>query len=83
MKRIIMLAAILALAAGAADAKSCKDPKTGKFVTCPAAASSAPSSLMSSAKPTPGNCKGGKAPHCTKGKPCGCGCIAVSDTCHK
>jgi hypothetical protein len=30
-----MLAFVLALAAGVADAKSCKDPKTGKVIKCP------------------------------------------------
>jgi hypothetical protein len=70
MKRIIMLAVILAMAAGAADAKSCKDAN-GKFIACPAAASSA----------KPGSCA--KPPQCKKGKLCGCACISAKDTCHK
>ena len=36
--RMLIVALAFALAAGAADAKSCKDPSTGKFVKCPAAA---------------------------------------------
>jgi hypothetical protein len=71
MKSIIMLAAILAMAAGGADAKSCKDAN-GKFITCPTAAAS-------SAKP--GSCA--KPPQCKKGKLCGCACISAKDTCHK
>jgi hypothetical protein len=31
----LITALTVALAAGAADAKSCKDPKTGKFIKCP------------------------------------------------
>ena len=45
MRRAIATAAVLALslaAFGAADAKSCKDPKTGKFTKCPAAAPAKP-----------------------------------------
>ena len=78
MKRMIMLAVVLAMAGGVADAKSCKDVK-GKFMKCPPAAamsSAAPmgSSMMSSTK----------APkHCVKGKACGNTCIAMKDTCHK
>lgn len=37
MKRILALAFILAISAGVADAKSCKDA-TGKFIKCPPAA---------------------------------------------
>jgi hypothetical protein len=72
MKRFLMLAALLALAAGAADAKSCKDPTTHKFIKCPAASSSGPA--MSSTKP---------AKNCVKGKLCGNTCIAKTDVCHK
>lgn len=81
MKRFLMLAVILAMTAGAADAATqCKDPTTGKFVKCPTAAamSSAPAkssmTAMSSSKPPK---------KCVKGKACGNTCIAKSDTCHK
>jgi hypothetical protein len=77
MKRFLMLAAVLAMTAGVADAKSCKDSTTHKFIKCPAAvASSAPamSSMASSSK---------KPPHCVKGKVCGDSCIAKTDVCHK
>jgi hypothetical protein len=41
--RLMIIAAVSALAfASAADAKSCKDPKTGKFGACPAAAKTMP-----------------------------------------
>jgi hypothetical protein len=56
------------LLASAADATSCKDPKTHKFIKCPPAAA-AP------AAPTSG------LPHCKTGKPCGKSCIAMSKTC--
>ena len=80
MKRILMIAVILAMGAGVADAKSCKDPTTHKFIKCPtvAAAPAAPST-MSSMKPSSTS----KAPHCVKGKACGNSCIAVKDICHK
>jgi hypothetical protein len=82
MKRFLMLAVVLAMTAGLADAKViCRDPKTGRAMKCapagamsssPAAAASA--SMMSSSK----------APkHCVKGKACGNTCIAMKDTCHK
>jgi hypothetical protein len=71
MKRILLTAAVLVMAASTAMAATqCKDPKTGKFVKCPPpAASSAPASSG--------------APHCTTGKPCGHTCIAKNKTCHK
>jgi len=34
MKRALLIAVVLALGAGVADAKQCKDAKTGRFVTC-------------------------------------------------
>jgi hypothetical protein len=41
--RFMIIAAVAALAfASTADAKSCKDPKTGKFGACPAAAKTMP-----------------------------------------
>jgi hypothetical protein len=76
MKRMIVLAAVLAMASGVADAKSCKDAK-GKFTKCPPAAaamSAAPMASMSSTK---------AAKHCVKGKVCGGTCIALKDVCHK
>jgi hypothetical protein len=45
MRRAIASAAVLALslaAFGTADAKACKDPKTGKFMKCAAAAPAKP-----------------------------------------
>jgi hypothetical protein len=68
MHRALTLAIILALSAGGAYAKSCKDPKTGKFIACPAASSPAAT---------------GTKPHCTTGVPCGNSCIAKGKVCHK
>jgi len=66
----------LALAvAGAADAKSCKDPKTGKFIKCPPAAAATVTT-------PPAAAEHGK-PHCVKGVPCGNTCIAKGKVCHK
>jgi hypothetical protein len=45
MRRAIATAAVLAFtlaAFGAAEAKPCKDPKTGRFTKCPAAAPARP-----------------------------------------
>ncbi|MDQ2861078.1 MAG: hypothetical protein M3Y27_12485 [Acidobacteriota bacterium] len=78
MNRILTLAMILALGASAADAKACKDPATGKFMKCPAAAT-APAATPT---PAPMAAKAG-APHCVKGKACGNSCIAMSKVCHK
>jgi hypothetical protein len=75
MRRLIVLATVLAMAAGAADAKSCKDAK-GKFTKCP------PAAAISSAPMASGGST--KAPkHCVKGKACGDSCIAMKDVCHK
>ena len=73
MTRTLVLALVIALAAGAADAakQQCKDPKTGKFIKCPP-----PSSAVFPSAP-----KG--APHCTTGIPCGSTCIAKGKVCHK
>ena len=47
--------------------------------TAPAApASPAPLTTATAASPT-----SGYVPHCTKGKPCGHSCIAMSKVCHK
>lgn len=69
MKRILMLAAVFALASGAAYAKSCTDPTTHKFIKCPAPAASPMSSTS-------------KAPNCKVGVPCGKTCIAKGKVCH-
>jgi len=75
--RALILGLSLAMAIGtAADAKSCKDPATGKFTKCPDAAMATPAT---SAMATPAT----GAPHCVKGKPCGKSCIAVDKVCHK
>ena len=84
MRGLLLIAAVLALAvspvsivstANVATAKAaqCKDPKTGKFIKCPPATSSAPPAVTSAAHP----------PHCTKGVPCGNTCIAKGKVCHK
>jgi hypothetical protein len=78
--RIIVLAAIAALAfAGTADAKQCKDAK-GKFIKCPPAAAvttpaATPAATTTTTTSTP--------PKCVKGKVCGKTCIAVDKVCHK
>jgi hypothetical protein len=75
MHKMLVLAAVAALAlASAADAKQCKDTKTGKFIKCPPTAA---------APATTGAATGKAAPHCTKGKPCGNACIKTTDVCHK
>jgi hypothetical protein len=73
MRRLIVLAAVLAMAAGAADAKSCKDTK-GKFTKCPPAAAAISAAPMAA---------GSHPKHCVKGKACGNTCISVKDVCHK
>lgn len=70
MKSAFILIAVLALAAGSADAKSCTDAKN-KFTKCPPAATAsmvAPASV---------------GPVCKVGKPCGKSCIAKDKVCHK
>jgi hypothetical protein len=87
---MLIVALAFALAAGASDAKSCKDPKTGHFVKCPAAAAapaatSAPAATASAtntAASTTTSAMAG-APHCKTGKPCGNSCIAQNKVCHK
>jgi hypothetical protein len=71
MPRLLLFAACFALVAGGADAATqCKDPKTGKFIACPATGAAAPASA-------------GSHPHCSTGVPCGNSCIAKGKTCHK
>jgi hypothetical protein len=77
MKRALLLAVILALGAGIADAKQCKDPKTGKFVKCPPAAAATTTTTTSSSSSS------SHPPHCVKGVPCGNTCIAKGKVCHK
>jgi hypothetical protein len=73
MRTLIVVFVLTLAAAGASNAKSCRDPKTGAFVKCPPAASvPGPTASMSTG-----------APHCTTGKPCGNSCIAKNKTCHK
>jgi hypothetical protein len=73
MKRVLMMAAILALSASSVSAATkCTDPKTHKFIKCPPPAASPAAPASSS-----------HAPHCTKGVPCGNTCIAKGKVCHK
>ena len=73
--RIIVLAAIAALAfAGTADAKQCKDAK-GKFIKCPPAAAATTPPVTTPTTSSP--------PKCVKGKVCGKTCIAMDKVCHK
>ena len=75
MKRVLMMAVILAFAAGSASAATkCTDPKTHKFIKCP------PPPPVSSA---PALSTGKHPPHCTTGVPCGNACIAKGKVCHK
>ena len=79
-KLLTVALAVAMIAAGAADAATkCKDPKTGKFIKCPPAATApAKPAATTSAVAT-----GKKPPHCTKGKLCGNTCIKATDVCHK
>ena len=77
MNHILTLVVVLALSAGVANAKSCKDPTTGKFTKCPPPAAAAQS------HPTPLAATMGGVPHCVKGKLCGHACIAATKICHK
>jgi hypothetical protein len=72
MNRMLALAIMLALSAGAADAKACRDAH-GKFTKCPPAAAA----MASMAKPAAG------MPVCKVGKPCGKSCISKDKVCHK
>jgi hypothetical protein len=92
---MLIVALAFALAAGASDAKSCKDPTTGHFVKCSTAAAApaapaAPASKKTPAASTPmasaaapSASTSGGAPHCKTGKPCGNSCIAQNKVCHK
>lgn len=85
MNRILTLAILLALSAGVADAKSCKDAK-GKFTKCPpAAAKMSPAKPMAAMSPSEMAAMntGSKAPVCKVGKPCGKSCISKDKVCHK
>ena len=73
MRPVLTLAIVVALGASGAYAKSCKDPTTGKFITCPAATAPATTAPATTAT----------KPHCTTGVPCGNSCIAKSKVCHK
>ena len=66
MKRALMLAVVLAFAAGSADAKICFGAGH-KIVKCPVPPAA------SSAKPPK---------HCVTGVPCGNSCIKKGLTCH-
>ena len=85
MNRALILIAVLAMAAGSADAKSCKDAK-GKFTKCPPAAArmsrAKPMAAMSSSQMASIN-TGSRAPVCRVGKPCGKSCISKDKVCHK
>ncbi len=73
MHRVLTLAIVVALSASSAYAKSCKDPASGKFITCPAATAPATAAPATAAA----------KPHCTTGVPCGNSCIAKGKVCHK
>jgi len=79
MNKILTLAMVLALSAGAATAKPCKDA-TGKFTKCPAPATAMPAAT---AKATP--MTAAHHPICKVGVsiPCGNSCISKSKICHK
>jgi hypothetical protein len=85
--RALLIALSLAVAlGGAAEAKSCKDPQTGRFVKCSTSslatkANPAPAGMMT---PAPGvRSTIVDAPKCKTGKPCGNSCIAKDKVCHK
>ncbi len=83
--RSMILAAIAALAlASSADAKSCHDA-SGKFVKCStvAAPAATPAPASEPMEPSAPMASPVGHPHCTKGKPCGGSCIAMSKVCHK
>ena len=46
MRPVLILAALLALSASGAYAKSCKESTTGKFINCPAATATATTATM-------------------------------------
>ena len=97
-KTLALLAALsLALAAGSAEAKQCRDA-AGKFITCPAASAahkaakgasdvaSATGDAASKAGKSVGSAMSsatGGHPQCKTGKPCGNSCIAKDKVCHK
>jgi len=79
MRRAIVLAAVFAFSfvASTQAATRCTDPKTHKFITCPA-----PAPAPAPARVTPASNTTSHAPHCTKGKVCGNTCIAQTAVCH-
>lgn len=59
--RLMIVAAVAALAfASTANAKACKDPKTGKFGACPAAAKAMPPASAKPMKTANARCKDAK-----------------------
>jgi Amt family ammonium transporter len=100
MPRFIVVAtialAICSAISGDAVAKACKDPATGKFIKCPAAAAAPAATAPAATAPAASSAgapaaasvktpaaKPGGAMHCAKGKPCGNACIAMNKVCHK
>jgi hypothetical protein len=83
MNRIVALAIVLALGASTANAAACKDPKTGKFIKCPAAAAAAAATASAAKGTAAPAATAGKKPVCKKGVACGNSCIAVGKVCHK
>jgi len=80
-KTLAIIAALsFALAAGSADAKSCRDAK-GLFTKCEAAAAAPAATTTTTTKMS--STKSATVKHCVKGKPCGNTCISVKDVCHK
>jgi hypothetical protein len=93
MRRTLIVAAVAALAfATVAQAKTCTDPATHKFVKCATADARTIDRASPLVAPTAGahTRKGWTdrkadvgAPHCSKGKPCGHDCIPMDKVCHK
>lgn len=80
MRHLTQIAAVAFAAAfvfaSAADAASCKDPKTHKFVKCP------PPAVATNSSPAPAAAAAAAgAPKCKVGKPCGKTCIAKNKVC--
>ena len=84
MNRVLALAIMLALSAGAADAKACRDAR-GKFTKCPPASSSLAVNKRGDvlAINPRGDTLAIKSPVCKVGKPCGKSCISKDKVCHK
>ena len=76
--RLMIIAAVAALAfASTADAKSCKDPKTGKFGACPAAAKAMPA-MATPTKSAAARCKDAKGHFIMCGAPAAAPAIAAA-----